>query len=218
MLTGEVFKLFEGTVDAAFVVTKESEICSWNTGARKLFGYASEEVLGKTCYEVLKSTGALGTPVCVGRFSVQHCATNHIDIPNFDLEVTTRPGPRIWVSVSTLAFDDSRLHRRLIVHLAHDISGRKESERRVSQILELSREMLHLAGRGDPGLAVIAPLSEQELRILRLLAQPKNSRHVAKDLGITLPTLRNHLHAINQKLHTHNRFEAVVHTLKRGLI
>lgn len=217
MLTGDVFKLLEGTVDAAFVVTEDGEICWWNGGAQKLFGYAAGQVLGKTCYEVLKCTGSLGTPVCVGRCSVQHCAANHIDIPAFDLEVTTQSGQRMWASVSTIVFDDSRLHRRLIVHLAHDISKRKESEELLSRVLELSKRIIRVAD-GNQQLAAIPPLSEQELRILRLFAQPKNSRQVAKELEITLPTLRNHLHAINQKLRTHNRLEAVVHALKRGLI
>ena len=218
MLAGDVFKLFEGTDDGAFVVTEESEICSWNAGAQKLFGYAPGQVLGKTCYEALKSTGVLGTPICVGRFSVQHCAVNHIDVPNFDLEVTTRLGRRIWVSVSTIVFYETRLHKHLIVHLAHDISKQKGTQDMLSQILNVSREMLLLGSGRKPELAAITPLSEQELRILRLFAQPKNSRQVAKELEITLPTLRNHLHTINQKLRTHSRLEAVVHALKRGLI
>jgi hypothetical protein len=81
-----------------------------------------------TCYEALKSTGALGTPVCVGRFSVPHCAGNHIDVPTFDLEVTTRPGRRMWLSISTIVFYETRLHKHVIVHLAHDISKQKETQ------------------------------------------------------------------------------------------
>ena len=62
------------------------------------------------------------------------------------------------------------------------------------------------------------PLSEQEQRILRLFAKAKNSAQIAGELGITLPTLRNHLHSINEKLRTHNRLEAVMHAMRRGLI
>ncbi len=218
MLAGDIFKLLEGIDDGAFVVTEESEIRSWNAGAQKLFGYAPGVVIGKTCYEALKSIGALGTPICLGRFSVQHCALNGIEIPNFDLEVTTRPGQRIWVRVSTMIFYDTRLHNHLIVHLAHDISGQKETEDMLARILNVSKEMLLLAGGRRPELAPITPLSEQELWILRLFAQPKDSRQVANELQITLPTLRNHFHTINQKLRTDSRLEAVVHALKRGLI
>jgi DNA-binding CsgD family transcriptional regulator len=53
---------------------------------------------------------------------------------------------------------------------------------------------------------------------MALFSQAKNSGQVAKELGITLATLRNYLHAINQKLRTHNRLEAVLHAIKRGLI
>jgi Fe-S cluster assembly scaffold protein SufB len=41
---------------------------------------------------------------------------------------------------------------------------------------------------------------------------------IAKALGISSQTLRNHLHHINQKLRTHNRLEAVMHALHRRLI
>jgi DNA-binding CsgD family transcriptional regulator len=46
----------------------------------------------------------------------------------------------------------------------------------------------------------------------------KNSAEIARTLGITLQTLRNHLHHINQKLNTHNRLEAVTHAMQRKLL
>ena len=64
----------------------------------------------------------------------------------------------------------------------------------------------------------ITPLSEQEKEILRLFSAAKNSAEIARSLKITLQTLRNHLHHINQKLHTHNRLEAVTHAMQRKLL
>jgi PAS domain S-box-containing protein len=49
MLEIELFNLLEGTSDAAFAVTDQGEICSWNKAAEKLFGYTAEEALNKTC-------------------------------------------------------------------------------------------------------------------------------------------------------------------------
>lgn len=217
MLAGDVYSLFEGVADAAFVVTLEGEICFWNAAAERLFGYTQADVLNRTCDEILKGKGALGTVVCTGECSVQRCAAQTESIPTFDLEVTTRCGKRRWVSVSTIVFEDSRLHRRLIVHLCHDISERRETEMAFSQMVEVSKHVVSIGeSRTDP--APVESLSEQERRILMLFAKAKNSGQVAKELGITLPTLRNHLHAINQKLRTHNRLEAVLHAMKRGLI
>ena len=217
MLAGDVYKLLEGTADAAFVVTPEGEICFWSGAAERLFGYTQADVLNRTCNEVLKGRSALGAVVCAGEYSVQQCAACGELVPRFDLEVTTRSGLRKWVSVSTIVFEDSRLHRRLIAHLSHDISKRKETEQAFLRMVELSKHVVSI-GDGQPALAPIEALSDQELRILTLFAKAKNSGQVAKELGITLPTLRNHLHAINQKLRTHNRLEAVLHAMKRGLI
>jgi PAS domain S-box-containing protein len=217
MYSADVYKLMEGTADAAFAVTLGGEICFWNRSAEQLFGYSAAEVLNKTCDEVLQGTGSLGTLVCRQGCGVQ-CSAAHTDsIPTFDLEVSTGSGKRIWVSVSTIVFEDSRLHRRVVVHLSRDISRRKETEQAFAQMLELSRHVIAI-GECQPAPMPVEALSDQQQRILMLFAKAKNSAQVAKELGITLPTLRNHLHAINQKLRTHNRLEAVLHAMRRGLI
>jgi PAS domain S-box-containing protein len=217
MFAGDAYKLLEGTADTGFVVTLEGEICFWNTAAEQLFGYTAESVLNKRCHQVLQGTSSLGTPVCTGECSVQCCIAQGQQVPAFDLEVGTRSGQRIWVSVSTIIFEDSRLRRRLIAHLARDISDRKQAEQSFSKMIDLSKEILSV-GDTRSGLAPIEALSGQEERILKLFANAKNSGQVAKELGITLPTLRNHLHSVNLKLRTHNRLEAVLHAMKRGLI
>jgi PAS domain S-box-containing protein len=217
MLAGDVYRLFEGAADATFVVTLEGEILFWNAAAERLFGYSQADVLNKTCYEILEGRGALGTAVCTGDCSVQHCAARTESIPTFDLEVMTRGGKRKWVSISTIVFEDSRLHRRFIVHLSHDISARRETELAFARMVELSKHVVSI-GESQSEPAPVEPLSDQEKKILMLFAKAKNSSQVAKELRITLPTLRNHLHAINQKLRTHNRLEAVLHAMRRGLI
>lgn len=128
MFTGDVYKLLEGTADAAFVVALDGEICFWNTAAEQLFGYKAADVLNRTCDDVLKGKGTLGGVIYSGERSVLSCAAHSESIPTFDLEVTTGSGQRKWVSVSTIVFEDSRLGRRLVAQLAHDISDRKELE------------------------------------------------------------------------------------------
>jgi PAS domain S-box-containing protein len=185
MFAGDVYKLLEGTADAAFVVTLEGEICFWNKAAEQLFGYQAGDVLDKTCYSVFQGKGALGTVVCTGECSVHHCAAHEQPIPAFDLEVTTHSGQRIWIDVSTIVFEDSRLHRRLIVHLAHDITGRKQVEQAFSKMIDLSKEVIS-AGNGGSRPAPVESLSEQEERILKLFASSKNSAQVPKELRITI--------------------------------
>lgn len=217
MLDQELFDLLEGTSDAAFTVTEQGEICSWNKAAEKLFGYSKAETLGKTCQGILQGRGALGTHVCGNNCSIRDCAARHADIPNFDLEVKTHSGRRMWVSVSTVVHENFRNHRHLIVQLAHDITEQKKNEELLRKMTQISRQLVsipNVAGRPAP----ISPLSEHEREILQLFSVGKNSSEIARKLGITLQTLRNHLHHINQKLHTHNRLEAVTHAIQRKLV
>ncbi len=217
MTEEELFRFLENTADAAFAVSEIGEIRSWNTAAEKLFGYRASDTIGRCCQDVLKGHGVLGTPVCLGRCSVQQQAASGREVGDFDLYVSTATGERVWVNVSTLFFHDARRGQRLIVHLARDISERKRKEDLLARFVDSAREVA-MAVAGGAHAAPVSPLSEQEVEILRLFANGKNSSEIARTLGITLPTLRNHLHGINEKLRTHNRLEAVMHAMKRGLI
>ena len=84
-------------------------------------------------------------------------------------------------------------------------------------MIAISKEVANLQDT-VAGTAPIAPLSSQELEILKLFAVGTSAPRIAKALGISPQTLRNHLHHINQKLRTHNRLEAVMHALQRRLI
>lgn len=218
MLEQELFDLLEGTADAAFAVTDQCEICSWNKAAEKLFGYGRAEAIGKGCQPLLRGRASLGIEVWGDNCAIRDCIARGVDVPNYDLEVKVRSGRRMWISVSTLLYNKStRNHRRLIVHIAHDISERKKSEELLHKMTELSRQLASISdvtGR----LAPVSPLSEHEREILQLFSVGKNSTEIARKLGITLQTLRNHLHHINQKLHTHNRLEAVTHAMQRKFV
>lgn len=217
MLEQELFGLLEGTSDAAFSVTDQGEICSWNEAAEKLFGYPRGEALRKTCYNLIQGRDTLGTWVCGEACSIRDCAAKHIDIPNFDLEVKTRSGRRIWVSVSTLVYENSRNRSRFIVHFSHDITEQRKNEDLLRKMTAFSRRLVAIPGVIGCA-APVSPLSIQEEDILRMFSLGKDSAEIACKLGITLQTLRNHLHHINQKLHTHNRLEAVTHAIQRKLV
>ena len=217
MLENELFALLQGTTDAAFSVSEEGEIKSWNKAAEKLFGYSAAEAVHKTCYEILEGMGPLGTRVCHQNCSVAECAGGSTEILNFDMSVKTRSGERLWINMSTLVFDNQRTGRRLLIHLAHDVTEQKKSEELTHKMLDLSKQLSSVS-EVSVRAAPISPLSDQEKHILRRFAEGKDGDEVAHILGISPQTLRNHLHHINQKLRTHNRLEAVMNAIQRKLI
>lgn len=217
MLELELFDLLEHTSDAAFTLTEQGEIASWNKSAEKLLGYSASEVLHKSCYEVLEGRGALGTHICRENCTILECVGHREEVPNFDFNVKRRDGQRIWLNVSTLVFHDPRTGRRLVAHLGHDITERKKTEEMAGRLVDASKQLLAAAG-GSSAYEPVSPLSEQETAILRLFAEGKAAPAIARQLKISQQTLRNHLHHINQKLRTHNRLEAVMHAIQRKLI
>jgi PAS domain S-box-containing protein len=219
MLETELFALLEHTADAAYTVTEGGEIRSWNSAAERLFGYPAAEVLRRNIDEIFEARDALGTDALAGGLEA---ATRRWDgtsggIPNFDLEVRTRSRERVWVNVSTIVFDNRRTGRRLFVRLARDITGRRRKEELSNRMLGLARQIVSLTD-GARDHTPVEPLSDQERRILKLFADGSNPATIARTLGISAQTLRNHLHHINRKLRTHNRLEAVTHARLRGLL
>jgi PAS domain S-box-containing protein len=219
MLEMELFALLEQTADAAYTVTEDGEICSWNTAAERLFGYPAGEVLGRNIDDVLDARDALGTSAVGGG---DEAVTRHWDgepggIPNFDLQARTRSGSWIWVNVTTIVFDNPRTGRRLFARLARDVDQRHRNEELVHRMLAAARELVSLS-QETAHHAPVEALSDQERRILKLFADGSNATTIARKLDISPQTLRNHLHHINRKLRTHNRLEAVTHAQRRGLI
>lgn len=219
MLEAELFTLLQRTGDAAYSVTDSGEICSWNEAAERLFGYAARDVLRRNVDEVFDAHDDLDTSALGGgaTAAARQWNTASVCIPTFDLCVRTQSGIRIWVNVSTIVFDNRRAGRRLFVRLARDITQTRRRTELFDYALELARQLVALADDA-PHHAPVEPLSEQESRILKLLAEGSNATTIARKLSISSQTLRNHLHHINRKLRTHSRLEAVTHARRRGLL
>ena len=217
ILDRDLYELLEHTTDAAFAVTDGGEICSWNASAEVLFGYGRDEVLGKTCFELFQGRDVLGTLTCKESCHVRDCAAHHAPIPDFDLEVNTRVGARIWVNMSTVVYEDPKSGRRRIVHMARSVEDRKQTEAVVQRMLVVSKQLAEISEHSLRPAPVDA-LSEQEHRVLRRFSEGKSPADIVRELKISPQTLRNHLHHINQKLGTHNRLEAVTHAIRRKLI
>jgi PAS domain S-box-containing protein len=218
MLETELFTFLEQTADAAYTVTEQGEICSWNRAAERLFGHPASEVLGRHIEEVFDAYDSLGTePLVGGDETAVRDPEPGRRIPHFDLDVRTRSGARLWVNVSTIVFDNRRTGRRLLVRLARDITQKRRSASLLNRMLEVARQVVALPDDVSEQ-APAETLTSHERQILKLFAEGNNSASIARKLRISAQTLRNHLHHINRKLGTHSRLEALTHAQQRGLI
>jgi PAS domain S-box-containing protein len=219
VLAPELYELLEHTADAAYSVTDDGTVCSWNDAAAALFGYTEKSAVGQNIDRLLDARDDLGTPALAGgpAAATRMHRGSQAGIPNFDLDVRIASGKRIWVNVSTIVFDNPRSGQRLFVRLARDITSRRQRDAAHAQVLASARQLLAIA-ETPADHAPVEALSAQERRILKLLASGRSAAAIARSLRISPQTLRNHLHHINRKLRTHSRLEAVTHAQQRGLL
>lgn len=217
MRESELAAMLEGTSDAAFAVDLQGEIRIWNKAAEKLFGCEASFALGKQCSTLFCGRTASELPICREECRVLLQARKGKGVPNFDMQVETGAGRRKWINVSILVVTNQHTERRLTVHLVRDIGKRKKAEVLTNQVLQMARNLVtSVDGIDDAPPA--AALTEREKKILTLIADGKTSKDIARELNISISTLRNHISHINQKLNTSNRLEAVMQAIKNGLI
>lgn len=77
-------------------------------------------------------------------------------------------------------------------------------------------EFRQLQAQADPSTPATT-LLEQELKILRLVAQGLSNTEIGQDLNLSEKTIRNRLTIIFGKLHVNNRTQAALYALRQGL-
>ncbi len=87
--------------------------------------------------------------------------------------------------------------------------------RLASQVLDAFRE-LSRAEQGEG--ALFAPLSPREIEVLEHAAHGSSNKVIARKMGISDQTVKNHLTSIMRKLAVNDRTQAVVYALKHGWI
>ncbi len=60
------------------------------------------------------------------------------------------------------------------------------------------------------------PLTEREEQVIKLIAEGKTTKEIAKELFITTGTVRNYVSTILDKLHVTNRIEAIKRFREKG--
>ena len=145
-----------------------------------------------------------------------------------------RTQPEIKVIVLTTFDDDENVFEGLragaVGYLLKDVASEQvvEAIRAVARgaaflqpaitgkvIAEFARLLPSLAPQAH---ALVEPLSERELEILRRLSQGASNKEIADDLVITVGTVKNHVTSILAKLGVRDRTQAALKAKELGII
>jgi PAS domain S-box-containing protein len=208
-------RLILESADPTFVVDRSLRIVAWNAAAEGLFGYTGEEARGKRCEEIL-GCPPKGQLACRHAGCVEKIGQGQPPGRTQDLEVQTKDGRRIWISLTTAVLAFKRRELNLLIHLIRDNGRTKEMELFVEGILARGAK---LAARvGGATLSSIDELTRREGEVLRLLAGGAGTDAIARALFISPATARNHVRHLIAKLGAHSRLEAVALASKAGLL
>ena len=83
---------------------------------------------------------------------------------------------------------------------------------------EIARRVLTTFQRLSPPPPPERALSPRELDLVRLLAAGHSYKTAARELGVSLDTVRFHVRNVYDKLHAHSKSEAVAKALRAGLL
>lgn len=84
--------------------------------------------------------------------------------------------------------------------------------------LAVDSEILQKVVSAIPDGAKNKGLTEQEMRVLRLVADGKSNKQIANKLFISEQTVKGHIHNILRKLDASGRTQAVAKALRQGLV
>ncbi len=222
MSPNDIFKLLSTDRFGAYAMSADQVILFWNSGAQRILGHWSNDVLGRRCYEVLSGLALGGfTP---GRLdgcpSICDFRAGLAPTP-IQLRTLCASGQRKLVALTTMVVAGVLEDGPLLAHLFHDATDENESAVVASAVQDTLRE------NGAPtlqGLGVAPPMENpreltlRELEVLRLVSLGWRTPRIADELGLSYHTVRNHIRHCRGKLGAATKLDAVLTAMRRGIL
>ena len=140
-----LFEALAEAADGAFVINNDQQILYWNRSAQELLGYAPDEAVGRSCYEVLEGRDSQGQ-ACCHRCSVIHTAISGSPVTNYDTCARTKSGEMRDVRVTTKQLSIGG--KSLNIAMWQDITERKRAEQAIKESEEKYRSLFEEARDG----------------------------------------------------------------------
>lgn len=219
--TDALMKLLARSADGVFAVDEEQRIIFWSKAMEELLGLPKSQVLGKYCYDVVLGSDYEGHPFCRWDCPAIKSARRGRSVPNYDI-ACRRDGRELWLNVSIVPVPRSAPGGAMAIHLIRDVSQRRRSERLAQAAIESVSQFMAETSAPEPEAKpypVPGPaLTSREIEVLRLLADGLDTDALAKKLGLSQATIRNHIQRLLAKLGVHSRLEAVIYGARHSLI
>ena len=218
----EVLDVLAQSATPAVATDLAGHILFWNRAAERLLNRPGREGLGRRCYDVLAGRDVFGHRFCRENCSVVSMGRKGEAVQGFEMVVTTGARQGQALNMTILNIPGSRPDLFTLVHLLRP-ADRTSRLKRALERLGAARPKPAPGDAWPPAapLTASAPapsLTDREKELLGWVAAGLQSEDVAQKLGISLATVRDHIHSILEKLDVHSKLEAVSLAFRQGWV
>jgi DNA-binding CsgD family transcriptional regulator len=191
--------------DAVFVVGPGFRIVEWGPRAERLLRVPATRAVGRRCFDLFAGSQAMGRnicgPTCWAARALRHGQT----VPAFCMDLCLAGGERRALTLGFVVDDSGEF-------LAHIFRERQPAGSLPAEQSSVTTDPARYRGRAEP-----ASLTHRQLQVLQLIMSGATSLEVARSLGVTHATARNHVQNLLVTLGVHSRLEAALLAQRIGL-
>lgn len=210
----DIFALLAVSRFGACATTADGAVVFWNRRAEQILGSTAGQMLGRRVTQVAGGGGS-STPA-------PREPEDGRSLEPRTVSIRCASGEHRQLNVTMLTVTGHAEHSELRLHLFDEPVGQLQPQGHAVQgdAHGTSPKLTaSSAAVGEPGTAASAPkLSARETEILRLVAAGHSSDRIARDLDISIHTVRNHVRSFRRKLEAKTKLEAVVTAMHRGVL
>ena len=223
----DVLDVLSRSDSPALATDATGHVIFWNHAAELLLGRGGRQVMGRRCYDVVSGRDVFGNRFCHENCSVLSMSRKGETVRPFELVVGSgAPKSEQPVHVSVLKVPGETADSYTLVHVLQPIDRATRLARALEQLGPPRTEPVepngshHAHATVEPQRASSdsPPLTEREKEILRSVAEGLPNKEIARQLGISLATVRNHVHNILEKLEVHSKLEATSLAFRQGWV
>jgi DNA-binding CsgD family transcriptional regulator len=206
----------------ALATDTAGHVVFWNHAAERLLGRLAGQALGRRCYDLLAGHDAFGNRFCHENCAVRSMLRKGESVRGFELSVAS--GPRAeTLQVTILDVPGSRPESSTIVHILQPFDAQSRLATALERLGATKRDKPLPSCDSIPPKPLLVPdkappLTDREREVLQLVAAGLSNKEVAEKAGISVATVRNHIHHILEKLDLHSKLEAVSLAFRQGWV
>ncbi len=188
-----------GTADVT--VDAKDRIVSWSPAAEALFGHAASAAIGLRLQDLLDGRDLFGNRVCHDACWLRDALGAGEAVQRYELDACHAGGQRVRVVVDV------------------ETSGERSRGWTYRFLPDRRTDRRRAPAPPAPAPAEASfVLTQRERDVLRLLAAGHGTAEMARQMGISATTVRNHIQHLLDKLGAHTRLQAVSVARHHGLL